>query len=165
MVGNQRKKVIIYTDGACLGNPGPGGWSAILTYGAVEKVLSGGERQTTNNRMELKAIIEAFKALKEPCTVEIVSDSRYIVDAFQKSWLSQWQARGWHKADKSPVKNQDLWEELLCLTGSHEVLFTHVRGHSGHRYNERCDKLAQDAARALEESGEKKSDEINGITV
>jgi len=141
-----KKLVTIYTDGACLGNPGPGGWSAILIYGKAERELTGGEPQTTNNRMELMAAIEGLQALKEPCVVHIFSDSRYLVDAFGKRWLKEWEMRGWRKADGKPVKNDDLWRKLLALTGGHEVVFHHVSGHSGQEYNERCDRLAVRAA-------------------
>ncbi|MBR1764841.1 MAG: ribonuclease HI [Ruminococcus sp.] len=136
------KKVQIYTDGACSGNPGPGGWGAILRFGTAEKELSGGERQTTNNRMELTAVITALEALKEPCEVELYSDSRYIIDAVQKGWAKGWQARGWVKGDKKPALNPDLWERLLALLERHRVTFVWVKGHAGHPENERCDALA-----------------------
>lgn len=136
------KEVVIYTDGACSGNPGPGGYGAILTYGAREKCISGGERETTNNRMELTAVIEALSLLREPCRVKIVSDSRYVVDAVQKGWLKSWAAKGWKKADRSPVLNRELWEKLLPLLARHEVNFSWVQGHAGHPYNERCDAMA-----------------------
>jgi len=140
------KNITLYTDGACLGNPGPGGWCAILIYGAVEKEVTGGEAQTTNNRMELTAAIEGLRALKEPCVVKVHTDSRYVSDAFNKRWLNDWEKRGWRKADKKPVMNEDLWQELLALTRTHKVTFYHVAGHSGHPVNERCDCLAQKAA-------------------
>ena len=136
------KKVIIYTDGACSGNPGPGGWGAILRYGTAEKELSGGEKETTNNRMELTAAIEALAALKEPCQVTLTSDSKYLVDAITQGWARSWKAKGWRKADKSPALNPDLWEKLLNLLDTHEVELVWVKGHDGHPYNERCDKLA-----------------------
>jgi len=143
------KKVYIYTDGSCKSNPGPGGWCAILVYGRVEKVISGGERETTNNRMELTAIIEALKALKEPCDVTLTSDSKYALDALINGWARSWQSKGWRKADKSPALNPDLWEELLSLTTRHKIDYVWVKGHAGHEYNERCDKIAQDEAAAI----------------
>ena len=136
------KHVDIYTDGACRGNPGKGGWGAILVYGSLEKELSGGEPLTTNNRMELLAAIEALSALKEPCEVTLTSDSKYLVDAIEKGWAISWRARGWRRADKSPALNPDLWERLLDLLEKHKVTFIWVKGHVGHPYNERCDKLA-----------------------
>ena len=136
------KPVDIYTDGACRGNPGRGGWGAILVYGGREKELSGGERHTTNNRMELMAAIEALSALREPCEVTLTSDSRYLVDGIEKGWAVGWRARGWKKADKSPALNPDLWGRLLELFEIHQVKLVWVRGHVGHPYNERCDALA-----------------------
>ena len=136
------KKVVVYTDGACMGNPGPGGYGAILTYRGTEKCLSGGEFQTTNNRMEIMAVLAALEALREPCLVEVISDSRYVVDAIEKGWLCAWQANGWKKADKKPVLNVDLWQRLLPLLQRHEVKFTWIKGHAGHPYNERCDAMA-----------------------
>ena len=136
------KKVTVYTDGACSGNPGPGGWAAILQYGGAEKVLSGGEPETTNNRMELQGVIHALQALKEPCEVELWSDSRYVVDALEKGWARSWKARGWRKADKKPALNQDLWEVLLALTETHAVRCHWVRGHAENEFNNRCDALA-----------------------
>lgn len=136
------KHVDIYTDGACRGNPGRGGWGAILVYGNSEKELSGGERETTNNRMELTAVISALRALREPCDVTLTSDSKYVIDAVIKGWAVSWRAKGWRKADKSPALNADLWEELLSLLDRHKVTFVWVRGHNGHPYNERCDALA-----------------------
>ena len=136
------KTVTIYTDGACSGNPGPGGWGAILRYGEAEKVLSGGEPETTNNRMELQGVIHALQALKEPCEVELWSDSRYVVDALEKGWARSWKARGWRKADKKPALNQDLWEILLALTETHAVRCHWVRGHAENEFNNRCDALA-----------------------
>jgi ribonuclease HI len=155
MPAANRKLVTIYTDGACLGNPGPGGWSAILIYGKTEKELTGGEELTTNNRMELMAVIEGLGALKEPCVVHVFSDSRYVVDAFQKRWLKEWELRGWRKADGKPVKNDDLWQRLLSHTSGHEVVFHHVSGHSGHEYNERCDRLAQATAEHISKKQKK----------
>ena len=136
------KTVILYTDGACSGNPGPGGWGAILEYNGVKKELSGGESLTTNNRMELTAAIEALSALKEPCRVTLTSDSKYLVDAIEQGWARSWREKGWRKADKSPALNPDLWEKLLNLLDTHEVELVWVKGHDGHPYNERCDKLA-----------------------
>ena len=146
------KHVSIYTDGACRGNPGRGGWGAVLVYNGVEKELSGGERETTNNRMELTAAIEALSALKEPCRVTLTSDSKYLIDAIVQGWAVSWRARGWKKADKSPALNPDLWEKLLCLLEQHEVDFVWVKGHDGHPYNERCDKLATSFADSFEEN-------------
>ena len=136
------KHVDIFTDGACRGNPGRGGWGAILKYGRFEKEISGGEPMTTNNRMELTAAIEALARLTEPCEVTLTSDSKYLIDAIQKGWLAGWQRNGWKKADKSPVLNVDLWEKLQKLLDYHTVSFVWVHGHQGHEYNERCDVLA-----------------------
>ena len=136
------KKVEIYTDGACRGNPGPGGWGAILVYGAHERELSGGEPHTTNNRMELSGVIAALSALKEPCEVTLTTDSRYVSEAVTNGWAVGWRANGWRKADRSPALNTDLWEKLLDLLERHTVHFVWVKGHAGHPYNERCDKLA-----------------------
>jgi ribonuclease HI len=136
------KHVEIYTDGACRGNPGRGGWGAILVYGGVEKELSGGEAETSNNRMELTAVISALRALREPCRVTLTSDSKYVIDAITKGWAVSWRAKGWRKADKSPALNVDLWETLLGLLDIHDVSFVWVHGHTGHPYNERCDALA-----------------------
>lgn len=136
------KNVKIYTDGACSGNPGPGGWGAVLIYNGVEKQLSGSEKETTNNRMELSAVITALKALKEPCNVTLTTDSKYVCDAINKGWLNSWQKSSWKKADKKPVLNIDLWQELLPLLDKHRVEFIWVKGHNGHKYNEICDKLA-----------------------
>jgi len=150
--GGERKKVTIYTDGACQGNPGPGGWSAILVYKGKERELRGGEENTTNNRMELTAVIEALRALKEPCAVEVYSDSLYVVDAFRKKWIEGWERKGWKKADNKPVKNDDLWRALLELARIHSISFHHVEGHAGHHFNERCDTLAQKTAEEYAES-------------
>ena len=136
------KTVTIYTDGACSGNPGPGGWGAILEYMGHEKELSGGERNTTNNRMELTAVIKALQALKEPCTVELYSDSKYVIDALQKGWAVSWRKRGWIKSDKKPALNPDLWETLLNLTETHDVHYHWVKGHASNPKNNRCDELA-----------------------
>ena len=140
------KHVDIYTDGACRGNPGKGGWGAILVYGKTEKELSGGDPSTTNNRMELTAAIQALSALKEKCEITLYSDSKYMIDAIEKGWAQSWKAKGWKKADKSPALNPDLWETLLKLIELHDVTFVWVKGHAGHAYNERCDKLATDFA-------------------
>ena len=136
------KTVTIYTDGACSGNPGPGGWGAILEYMGHEKELSGGEPNTTNNRMELTAVIKALQALKEPCTVELYSDSKYVIDALQKGWAAGWRKRGWIKSDKKPALNPDLWETLLNLTETHDVHYHWVKGHASNPKNNRCDELA-----------------------
>ena len=136
------KQVDVYTDGACRGNPGVGGWGAILVYKGIERELSGGERETTNNRMELTAVIEAFAALREPCRVNLTSDSRYVIDALSLGWAEGWRARGWKKADRSPALNADLWERLLNLIEIHEVTYQWIKGHNEHPYNERCDRLA-----------------------
>ncbi len=136
------KKVIIYTDGACSGNPGPGGWGAILCYQGVEKELSGGEKRTTNNRMELTGVIRALEALKEPCAVELWSDSRYVIDALEKGWAVSWKKKGWIKSDKKPALNPDLWEELLALTERHEMHYHWVKGHADNEHNNRCDRMA-----------------------
>ncbi len=136
------KKVRVYTDGACSGNPGPGGWAAILIYNGREKELSGGEAMTTNNRMELTGAIRGLSALKERCEVELISDSKYLVDAVERGWLSSWIKNGWKKADKKPVLNDDLWRELAALMEKHEVSFHWVQGHAENEYNNRCDALA-----------------------
>ena len=136
------KKVNIYTDGACSGNPGPGGWGAVLVYRGIEREMSGGEASTTNNRMELTAVIRALSALKEPCEVELCSDSKYVLDALTKGWAVSWRRNGWRKADKKPALNADLWEELLTLVEKHEMSYVWVKGHEGHPYNERCDAMA-----------------------
>lgn len=136
------KTVTIYTDGACSGNPGPGGWGAILCYNGIEKELSGGEAHTTNNRMELIGVISALKALKEPCIVELYSDSKYVIDSLSKGWAASWQKKGWIKSDKKPALNPDLWETLLELTEIHELHYHWVKGHAENKYNNRCDELA-----------------------
>ena len=136
------RTVTIYTDGACSGNPGPGGWGAILEWNGVEKELSGGEAQTTNNRMELTAVISALSALKEPCHVELYTDSKYVADAVMKRWVYVWKAKGWVKSDKKPALNVDLWEKLLPLLKTHEVVWHWVKGHAENEKNNRCDKLA-----------------------
>ncbi len=136
------KFVEIFTDGACSGNPGPGGWGAVLRFGSHEKELSGGEEDTTNNRMELTAVIKALSALKEPCEVTLTTDSKYVCDAVNQNWVYSWQKNGWKKADKKPALNVDLWEKLLPLLERHKVNFVWVKGHAGHPENERCDRLA-----------------------
>ncbi len=140
------KKVDIYTDGACKGNPGPGGYGAILVYNGIEKEFSDGESETTNNRMELLGAITALAALKEPCEVHLTSDSKYLVDAVTKGWVYGWQKKGWKKADGKPALNVDLWQRLLPLLETHSVTFHWIKGHDGHEYNERCDRLAVAAA-------------------
>ena len=136
------KNVDIYTDGACSGNPGKGGWGAVLVYGSKEKEISGADADTTNNRMELTAVIEALNALKEPCNVTLTTDSKYVCDAINQEWVYSWKKNNWKKADKKPALNVDLWEKLLELLEMHNVTFVWVRGHNGHPYNERCDTLA-----------------------
>ncbi len=136
------KKVSIYTDGACRGNPGNGGWAAILEYKGIRREICGGERQTTNNRMELVAVIEALSRLKEPCEVDLYSDSKYVIDGLSKGWARSWKARGWKKSDNSPALNPDLWEKLLELSKVHKFSYNWVKGHDGHPENERCDELA-----------------------
>lgn len=136
------KKVKIYTDGACSGNPGPGGWAAILKYGKNEKEIAGFERETTNNRMEMTAVIEALHSLKMPCEVALYSDSAYLVNCFQERWLENWKRNGWKTRNKKPVLNVDLWQTLDTLMQKHDVTFHKVEGHAGHEYNERADTLA-----------------------
>jgi ribonuclease HI len=140
------KSIHLYTDGACSGNPGPGGWGAILKFNGRSKELSGGFRRTTNNRMELMAVIKGLEQLKEPCEVTVVSDSRYLVDAMEKGWAVKWRARGWMRNKKDKALNPDLWARLLDLCGRHTVRFTWVNGHAGHPENERCDEMAVAAA-------------------
>ena len=136
------KQVTIYTDGACSGNPGPGGWGAILMYGTHKMELSGGEASTTNNRMELTAVIEALKKLNQSCIVELWSDSKYVIDGLEKGWARGWKARGWVKSDKKPALNPDLWEELLDLTARHQMHYHWVKGHAENPKNNRCDEMA-----------------------
>lgn len=145
------KTVTLYTDGACSGNPGPGGWGAILEFNGAEKELSGGEKSTTNNRMELTAVIEGLKALKEPCRVELYSDSKYVIDALEKGWARGWKKRGWVKSDRKPALNPDLWEELLTLTEKHEMGYHWVKGHADNPKNNRCDQLAVAESRRARE--------------
>ena len=138
----QQKLVELFTDGACSGNPGPGGWGAVLRYKGVEKELSGGEAQTTNNRMELTAAIRGLQALREPCRVILTSDSKYLVDGVEKGWVYSWKRKGWKKADGSPALNADLWALLLEQLARHKVELRWVKGHAGHPENERCDRMA-----------------------
>ncbi|MDW7658848.1 MAG: ribonuclease HI [Bacillota bacterium] len=147
--------VEIYTDGACSGNPGPGGWAAILVARGVEKTISGSAVATTNNRMEMTAAIEALKRLKRPCMVKLYSDSAYLVSAFTRGWIGNWQRNGWHNAAKDPVSNTDLWQELLQAARSHQVTWIKVRGHADHEYNNRCDKLAVAEIKKIRLSGKK----------
>ncbi len=139
------KHVEIFTDGACSGNPGPGGWGTVLRFGEHEKELSGGEASTTNNRMEMTAVIRGLAALKEPCEVTLTTDSQYVVNSITKGWVYGWKKRGWVKSDKTPALNVDLWEQMLPLLETHKVTFVWVRGHAGHPENERCDRLAVEA--------------------
>ncbi len=141
------KQVTLYTDGACSGNPGAGGWGAVLLFGDHKKELSGSEAETTNNRMELMAVIQGLSKLKYPCEVEIYSDSAYVVNAFNQNWLDSWEKNGWRKADNKPVLNADLWQSLLALTRVHTVQFRKVKGHSDNELNNRCDELARAAIR------------------
>ena len=143
------EEVTIYTDGACSGNPGPGGWGAILMYKGNKKEISGAKKDTTNNVMELTAVIEALKLLKYPCKVKLYSDSAYVVNAFFQHWVVNWQKNNWKTADKSDVKNKELWQELLMLTNTHDVTFIKVKGHSDNEYNNRCDELARKAILSL----------------
>ena len=139
------EKVTIYTDGACSGNPGPGGWGAILMYQGNKKEISGGKKNTTNNEMELTAVIEALKILKFPCQVDLYSDSAYVVNAFLQNWIGNWIKNNWKTSSKEPVKNQELWKELYELTKTHQVTFIKVKGHSDNEFNNRCDELARNA--------------------
>ena len=142
-------KVIIYTDGACSGNPGPGGWGSILMMGENRKEISGGKKDTTNNVMELTAVIEALKLLKRPCKVDLYSDSAYVVNAFLQNWILGWIKNGWKNSSKEEVKNKELWQELLSLTKIHDVTFHKVKGHADNEYNNRCDELARNAIKSL----------------
>lgn len=146
----QKKQVTIYTDGACSGNPGNGGWGAILMYGKTKKEISGAEKDTTNNRMELTAVISALKLLKEPCIVDLYSDSAYVVNAFLEDWISGWKAKNWQGSNKKVVKNLDLWQTLVALTEIHDVNFIKVKGHADNEFNNRCDELATSAILTLE---------------
>ena len=145
------KTITLYTDGACSGNPGPGGWGAILSYNGVEKELSGGEANTTNNRMELTAVIRGLEALKEPCIVELYSDSKYVIDALEKGWARSWQAKNWKKPDKKPALNPDLWEKLLALTDIHTLSYHWVKGHADNPKNNRCDEMAVEQSQLYKE--------------
>jgi len=137
------EEVTIYTDGACSGNPGPGGWGAILMYKEIQKEISGFQKSTTNNIMELTAVIQGLKMLKFPCKVELYSDSAYVVNGFAQGWIYNWIKKGWKTADGKPVKNKELWQELYALTKTHEVHFIKVKGHSDNAFNNRCDELAR----------------------
>lgn len=152
-LGRSMKTVTIYTDGACSGNPGPGGWGAILMYGKFRKELSGGEAQTTNNRMELTGVITALEALKEPCVVDLYSDSKYVVDALEKGWAKSWRAKGWVKGDKKPALNPDLWARLLDLCDRHTLRLHWVKGHAENEFNNRCDELAVQESKKFKEQG------------
>ena len=142
-------EVTIYTDGACSGNPGPGGWGAILMYQGIQKEISGGKKDTTNNVMELTAVIEALKLLNRPCKVDLYSDSAYVVNAFIQKWTINWQKNNWKTSDKKDVKNKELWQELLELTTTHKLTFHKVKGHSDNEFNNRCDELARNAIKSL----------------
>jgi ribonuclease HI len=148
----ERSAVEIFTDGACKGNPGPGGWGAILRTGSTEREISGGEALTTNNRMEMMAVIAALNALKRPCRVTVSTDSRYVMDGLTK-WIHGWQRNGWRTADKKPVKNADLWQDLLSAAKPHQITWQWVKGHAGHAENERADTLASEAALAMARQG------------
>lgn len=142
-MGNELKNVEIYTDGACSGNPGPGGWAAILIYKDQEKIAAGGQTATTNNRMELMAAIQGLKLLNQRCAVKLYSDSAYLIDALTKGWLERWRLNSWHTAAKDEVKNRDLWEEIITLAAQHEISWVKVKGHSDNEYNNRCDAIAR----------------------
>ena len=149
MSGDNRPKVTVYTDGACSGNPGPGGYGAILIYNGLEKELSGGESETTNNRMEIMGAIKALEALKKPCEVNIVTDSKYLCDSINLGWAKRWRENGWMRNKKEPALNIDLWERLLVLLEGHEVSFSWVKGHAGNEYNNRCDALAVEMSKSF----------------
>ena len=144
-----KKKVLLYTDGACSGNPGPGGYGAILIYNNIEKEISGAEKETTNNKMEIMAVLKGLEMLKEPCEVIVYSDSAYVVNTVDKGWIYSWKKNNWKKADKSKVKNVELWEEMLRLMQIHDVTFVKVKGHSTNEYNNRCDALAVEARESI----------------
>ena len=143
------QKIIIYTDGACSGNPGPGGWGAVLMYNEHKKEIAGAEPQTTNNRMELMAVIKALESLKNECEVELYSDSAYVINSFNNGWIYNWQKNGWKTKDKEPVKNQELWETLYQYTQKHKVKWIKVKGHADNEYNNRCDKMAREQIKKL----------------
>ncbi len=147
-------KVVIYTDGSCLGNPGNGGYAAILRFGETRLEIWGGEKESTNNRMELTAVLKALEQLKKACQVELHADSKYVLDGFQKGWLNNWKAKGWKTADKKPVKNKDLWQALDTEAAKHKITWNHVKGHAGQAQNERCDELARTAAAQAAEIGD-----------
>jgi len=144
------KEVVIYTDGACSGNPGTGGWGVVLISGEKRKELSGAEARTTNNKMELRAAVEALSALKMPCAVTLYSDSAYLINAFQQHWLTKWQRNGWQTSKKQPVENADLWRLLIALNDKHRITWVKVKGHAGNKENERCDALAREAISLLQ---------------
>ncbi len=150
--GDSMKDVTIYTDGACSGNPGPGGWGAVLLYGQHRKELSGGERETTNNRMEIQASLSALQQLKQPCRVQLYSDSAYLVNCMKQRWYVKWQQNGWQTSKKQPVENKDLWQALLREMERHDVTFHKVRGHSDNELNNRCDELARAASKQVQNS-------------
>lgn len=144
------EKVIIYTDGACSGNPGPGGWGAVLMYKDTKKEISGAKKDTTNNEMELTAALEALKILKFPCEVDLYSDSAYLVNGFSQGWIYNWQKNNWQTSDKKPVKNREIWQQIYDLTKTHKVKFIKVKGHADNEYNNRCDEMARNAIKTLE---------------
>jgi ribonuclease HI len=150
MSDSPKQEVIVFTDGACSGNPGPGGWGALLQWNGREKELSGGARHSTNNRMEMRAVIEALKALNKPCRVKIHSDSALIINCFKQNWINGWIKRGWKKSNKKPVENQDLWKEMLTAMQPHDVDWIKVKGHSGNPRNERVDGLAVEASKRFQ---------------
>jgi ribonuclease HI len=143
------EKVTIYTDGACSGNPGPGGWAAVLLYKDQRKEISGAKKETTNNEMEITAVLQGLKMLKFPCDVEVYSDSAYVVNTFSKGWIYNWEKKNWKTADNTPVKNVELWKEILALTKTHKVTFNKVKGHADNELNNRCDELARAAIATL----------------
>ncbi len=147
-------KVFIYTDGSCLCNPGPGGWAAVLVCRGKEKVMSGGEPETTNNRMELLGAISAFEALKRPCEVSFCSDSKYVTDGLSQGWAKMWRMNGWRKSDNKPALNVELWDRLLNAVEPHKVEYVWIKGHAGHPYNERCDELARSVAMKYQEENQ-----------
>ena len=157
------KKVEIYTDGACSGNPGPGGYAAVLVYNEKEKEISGAEKDTTNNRMELMGAIAGLEALTGSCDVTLYTDSKYVSDAFNKGWIDSWRKKNWRKADKKPVLNKDLWERLLLAINTHTVKFIYVEGHAGHKYNERCDELAVQARLDIEQGIKEQDEECDSL--